>query len=100
MKLIRSTTSPYVRKVRVYLAETGISHRFVPVDAWQPTAELLAMAPIGKVPVLDLDDGTVLLSPRLSSNIWSRCCRRTTDWCPLRARRAGRRCDGVRSPMA
>jgi len=65
MKLIGSTTSPYVRKVRVYLAETGISHRFVPVDAWQPTAELLAMAPVGKVPVLDRDDGTVLFESAL-----------------------------------
>ena len=85
--------------MRIYLAETGISHRFVPVDAWQPTAELLAMAPVGKVPVLDRDDGTVLFESALVIE-YLESLFRTTDWCPLRARRAGRRCDGVRSPMA
>jgi len=85
--------------VRIYLAETGISHRFVPVDAWQPTAELLAMAPVGKVPVLDRDDGTVLFESALVIE-YLESLLRTTDWCPLRASRAGRRCDGVRSPMA
>ena len=85
--------------MRIYLAQTGISHRFVPVDAWQPTAELLAMAPIGKVPVLDLDDGTVLFESALVIE-YLESLLRTTDWCPLRASRAGRRCDGVRSPMA
>jgi glutathione S-transferase len=65
MKLIGSTTSPYVRKVRVYLAETGIAHGFVEVDAWQPGAELLALAPIGKVPVLERDDGSALFDSAL-----------------------------------
>lgn len=65
MKLIGSTTSPYVRKVRVYLAETGIAHGFVEVDAWQPVAELLALAPIGKVPVLERDDGSALFDSAL-----------------------------------
>ena len=57
MQLIGSPTSPYVRKARVYLAETGIACEFVAVDAWQPDARLLGMAPLGKVPVLVRDDG-------------------------------------------
>ena len=57
MQLIGSPTSPYVRKARVYLAETGIACDFVAVDAWQPDARLLGMAPLGKVPVLVRDDG-------------------------------------------
>jgi glutathione S-transferase len=65
MKLIGSTTSPYVRKVRVYLVETGLPCQFVQVDAWQPSAELLAVAPIGKVPVLERDDGSVLFESAL-----------------------------------
>jgi glutathione S-transferase len=60
MQLIGSTTSPYVRKARVYLAETGTSCAFVPVDAWQPDARLLSLAPLGKVPVLVRDDGSAL----------------------------------------
>jgi glutathione S-transferase len=60
MQLIGSTTSPYVRKARVYLSETGTTCAFVPVDAWQPDARLLNMAPLGKVPVLVRDDGDPL----------------------------------------
>jgi glutathione S-transferase len=60
MQLIGSPTSPYVRKVRVYLAEAGMMCDFVPVDAWRPDARLLGMAPLGKVPVLVRDDGSPL----------------------------------------
>ena len=52
MKLIGSETSPYVRKVRVYLGEVGMGCDFESVDAWKPAASLLEIAPIGKVPVL------------------------------------------------
>lgn len=52
MKLIGSNTSPYVRKVRVYLDEVGLDYDFEVVDAWKPDPSLLALAPIGKVPVL------------------------------------------------
>lgn len=65
MQLIGSPTSPYVRKVRVYLAETGTRCDFVPVDAWQPDAALLARAPLGKVPVLVRDDGSTLFDSLL-----------------------------------
>jgi glutathione S-transferase len=65
MKLIGSTTSPYVRKVRVYLEETNLPHTFVPVDAWQLSQALLALAPLGKVPVLERDDGSVLFDSAL-----------------------------------
>jgi glutathione S-transferase len=65
MKVIGSTTSPYVRKVRVYLEEAGLPHMFVPVDAWQPSPALLALAPLGKVPVLERDDGSVLFDSAL-----------------------------------
>ncbi len=65
MQLIGSPTSPYVRKARVYLAETGTKCDFVPVDAWQPDAALLARAPLGKVPVLVRDDGPPLFDSLL-----------------------------------
>jgi glutathione S-transferase len=59
VKLFGSKTSPYVRKVRVYLAETALPCEFIEVDAWQPSQQLAA-APLGKVPVLERDDGSVL----------------------------------------
>jgi glutathione S-transferase len=64
MQLIGSATSPYVRKVRVYLEETGARCEF-DADAWQPDARLLAMAPLGKVPVLVRDDGSALFDSLL-----------------------------------
>ena len=65
MHLIGSPTSPYVRKVRVYLEETGAACEFAPVDAWQPNAALLAAAPLGKVPVLVRDEGSPLFDSLL-----------------------------------
>ena len=65
MRLIGSTTSPYVRKVRVYLEETGRRYEFTVVDAWKPEAALLDLAPIGKVPVLVRDQGDPLFESNL-----------------------------------
>lgn len=65
MKLIGSETSPYVRKVRVYLGETGTACEFSVVDAWKPAADLLEIAPIGKVPVLVRDQGEPLYESNL-----------------------------------
>jgi glutathione S-transferase len=65
MQLIGSPTSPYVRKVRVYIEETGARCEFAVVDAWQPDARLLAIAPLGKVPVLVRDDGSALFDSLL-----------------------------------
>ena len=81
MQLMGSPTSPFVRKVRVYLAETAIACPFAAVDAWQPDARLLAVAPLGKVPVLVRDDGTALFDTG-SFRIW------------MTTRRAGMCCVG------
>ncbi|MBX9840798.1 MAG: glutathione S-transferase N-terminal domain-containing protein [Xanthobacteraceae bacterium] len=60
MKLFGSETSPYVRKVRVYLGETGTNYEFSAVDAWKPAPSFLEIAPVGKVPVLVRDQGEPL----------------------------------------
>jgi glutathione S-transferase len=65
MKLYGSQTSPYVRKVRVVAAERAIPLDFTVDDPWQDGARLHAMNPIGKVPVLELDDGRVLFESLL-----------------------------------
>ena len=51
MKLIGSLTSPYVRKVRVVLAEKKLDYHFVLEDVWNSEA-ILSSNPLGKVPVL------------------------------------------------
>jgi glutathione S-transferase len=60
VKLFGSRTSPYVRKVRVYLEETGLPYEFIEGDTRQPSPHLLSTAPLGKVPVLEREDGSAL----------------------------------------
>jgi len=65
MKLYGSLTSPYVRKVRVLLKEKNIACEFVVADAWAADSPIPAMNPLGKVPVLVRDDGSVLFDSPL-----------------------------------
>ncbi|HMA93115.1 MAG TPA: glutathione S-transferase N-terminal domain-containing protein, partial [Polyangiaceae bacterium] len=58
MKLLHSLTSPYSRKVRVTLLEKGIS--FEDIDVAKSATQPGSFNPLGKVPTLVLDDGTVL----------------------------------------
>lgn len=65
MKLIGTTTSPYTRKVRVVLAEKRMECEFV-VDA--PNTETSTVSrynPLGKIPVLVLDDESTLFDSRV-----------------------------------
>lgn len=57
MKLIGSSTSPFVRKARIALAEKRIEYEFVLINPFDPTAQLTELNPLGKVPVLLTDDG-------------------------------------------
>lgn len=57
MKLIGSKTSPYVRKVRVILAERQIEHQFVEENAWSATTTVPRFNPLNKVPALVTDEG-------------------------------------------
>ena len=63
MKLYDLPPSPNARRVRIFLAEKGINVPMVAVDITkgeQRTAEYLAKNSLGKVPVLELDDGTCI----------------------------------------
>ncbi len=59
MKLRYSPTSPYVRKVRVVLIETGLDKgvELIPTNPWSADTDLPEDNPIGKVPTLIDDDG-------------------------------------------
>jgi glutathione S-transferase len=58
-----SSVGPNPKRVRVYLAEKGIALPVVHVDIFageNRTPEFLARNPLGRLPVLELDDGTHL----------------------------------------
>ena len=62
MKLFEMTGAPNPRRVRIFLAEKGIDDiEYVQVDMAKrehKSAEFLARNPSGKIPVLELDDGS------------------------------------------
>jgi glutathione S-transferase len=49
--------SPFVRKVRVALAEKGVEYRLVPVVPLGVSDEFRKISPLGKIPVFEEDDG-------------------------------------------
>lgn len=65
MKLIGSLTSPYVRKIRIVLAEKKIDYDFVLDSPWEAGNQVAALNPLGKVPVLILDDDSTLFDSRV-----------------------------------
>ena len=65
MKLIASLTSPYARKVRIALAEKKIECDFVEQSPWDDDSDVPTFNPLGKVPVLVLDDGSSLFDSRV-----------------------------------
>ena len=63
MKLYDVTMAPNPRRVRIFLAEKGIEVPTVQVDMGSgehKTPAFLARNPSGKIPVLELDDGTCI----------------------------------------
>lgn len=65
MKLIGSTTSPFARKVRIVLAEKKIEYEFVIDSPWLEDSKVPTLNPLGKIPVLLLDDNTPLFDSRV-----------------------------------
>ncbi len=64
MKLIGSLTSPYVRKVRVVLAEKKLDYQFALEDVWGRD-DILASNPLGKVPCLVMEGGEAVFDSRV-----------------------------------
>jgi len=65
MKLIGSLSSPYVRKVRVVLAEKTITCQLLLEDVWAADTKIQHSNPLGKVPCLVRDDGGALYDSRV-----------------------------------
>ena len=65
MKLIGSVSSPYVRKVRVVMAEKKLDYTFVLEDVWSPDTTIMESNPLGKVPCLVMEDGGAMFDSRV-----------------------------------
>jgi glutathione S-transferase len=65
MKLVTSLTSPYGRKVRVVLAEKKIPFQLQVENPWEPDSVVPDFNPLGKVPVLVLEDGESVFDSRV-----------------------------------
>ena len=65
MKLIGTPTSPYTRKVRVVLAEKRIDYEFIVDVPYEATSHVPSYNPLGKIPVLVLDDASTLFDSRV-----------------------------------
>jgi len=65
MKLYTAVTSPYARKVRVVLTEKKIECEYVDDNPWVAETAVPQFNPLGKIPVLVLDDGTALYDSRV-----------------------------------
>ena len=65
MKLIGSATSPYVRKVRIVMAEKKLDYQFVLEDVWSATTAISLSNPLGKVPCLIMEAGEAIFDSRV-----------------------------------
>ena len=65
MKLIGSATSPYVRKVRIVMAEKKLDYQFVLEDVWAANTAIQASNPLGKVPCLVMEGGEAVFDSRV-----------------------------------
>ena len=65
MKLIGSLTSPFVRKVRVVLAEKKLDYKFEVEDVWAADTRIMDANPLGKVPCLVMEAGEAIFDSRV-----------------------------------
>jgi len=65
MQLIGSLASPFVRKVRVVLAEKKLDCDFVLDNPWSPDTTLGQSNPLGQVPCLIMDGGEAVFDSRV-----------------------------------
>src|SRR3954471_2010585 len=73
MKLIGSLASPYVRKVRIVMAEKKLDYQFELEDVWTRDA-IMKSNPLGKVPVLVMEGGVAGVDSRVVvEHIDTRC---------------------------
>jgi glutathione S-transferase len=65
MKLIGSSTSPFVRKVRIVMAEKKLDYQFVLDDVWADHTTIAHANPLGKIPCLIMEGGEAVFDSRV-----------------------------------
>ncbi len=65
MKLIGSLASPFVRKVRIVMAEKKLDYQFVLADVWADENLVNESNPLGKVPCLVMEGGEAVFDSRV-----------------------------------
>jgi glutathione S-transferase len=60
VQLFIATPSPFARKARIALLEKGLAFETVIDNPWLPATGMPQVNPLGKVPALVLDDGSVV----------------------------------------
>ena len=65
MKLIGSLTSPYVRKVRMVMAEKKLEYALLLDDVWAADSLASASNPLGQVPCLLMEGGEAVFDSRV-----------------------------------
>lgn len=65
MKLIGANASPYVRKVRIVMAEKKIDFQHVLENPWALETKVPESNPLGKVPCLVMEDGGAVFDSRV-----------------------------------
>jgi len=65
MKLIGSSSSPYVRKVRVTMAEKKLDYQYLTENVWSADTRIAESNPLGKVPCLVMEGAEALFDSRV-----------------------------------
>ncbi len=65
IRLIASLSSPYVRKVRIVMAEKRLEYQMELEDVWSPNTRIHEANPLGQVPCLIMEDGGALFDSRV-----------------------------------
>jgi len=65
MKIVISPTSPFARKVRIVAAEKRVDCELVVDSPLAPDSKVPELNPLGKIPVLVMDDGETLYDSRV-----------------------------------
>lgn len=79
-ELFGTTTSPFVRRVRVVAMERGLAFSLVDINTSEGQAQLRAASPVWKVPTARFANGVVVWDSRVIIDV---LCR--DGWAPLRA---------------
>lgn len=104
MKLKYSPNSPYVRKIVVLGLELGLDSQIVretlTLSPYEPNPDVTALNPLGKIPVLQADDGSALFDSTVACEYLS-VLAGDTIWFPAKgpARWHALRCNAVANGM-